>query len=51
MISTERKINVPDKITISDGTSKKTITFDTCEALEYLKLCVSLHLWNEEGVI
>jgi len=48
---TQRTINVPDQIVLSDGTTTKTIDFKTCEAFEYLRLCISLRFYNEEGVI
>ena len=48
---TERKLNVPDKIVLCDGKETKAIDFKSCEALEYLKLCISLNFYSEEGII
>jgi hypothetical protein len=48
---TERKINVPDRIVLFDGKKTKVINFESCEPLDYLKLCVSLNFYKEEGVV
>jgi hypothetical protein len=48
---TERKLNVPDRIIVFDGTESRAVEFKSCETLEYLKLCVSLNFYSEEGTI
>jgi len=46
-----RRLNVPDKIILSDGIITKEVTFESCEPLQYLQICVGLHFYNEEGVV
>jgi hypothetical protein len=48
---TERKINVPDRIVLSDGKKTKIVNFESCEPLTYLRLCIDLNFCSEEGMI
>lgn len=48
---TERIVQVPDKIILSDGKETRSISFESCEPLEYLKLCVSMKFYSEKGVV
>jgi len=49
--NTERKLIVPDRITLSDGVTSKTIEFKNTDALDYLKLCIGLRFCHEDGII
>jgi hypothetical protein len=48
---TERKLVIPDRIILFDGKETRTVEFKSCETLDYLKLCVSLNFYSEEGTI
>lgn len=48
---TERKINVPDRIVLFDGKISKIIGFESCDPLIYLRLCIALNFYSEEGMI
>ena len=48
----DRKVVVPERIIITDGTDlKKVVEFKNTDGLEYLKLCISMKFYNEDGMI
>lgn len=47
----ERIINVPDRIIIRSETKISTIKMEDMPIAEYLKICISMNFYNEEGVI
>ena len=47
----ERKLNIPDKIVLFDGIETKMIHFSSCNPLDYLKLCIELNFYSEEGIV
>jgi hypothetical protein len=48
---TERKLNVPDRMVLFDGKTTKIIRFDSTDPLTYLRLCIDLNFYTEDGMI
>jgi hypothetical protein len=47
----ERTINIPDKILVKAGKVNIEVSTLDMSGVDYLKLCISLGFWSEEGVI